>query len=152
MGAAILLQSLTVESRFCAVVAEAPYSTLREIAYDRPVAALWSGHMAGALCAASDSGAFADLRAPAVRRGPGSSVARRAVAGARTPVLLIFGSHDSNTPPRHARSIYQANPARVTLWEIPNAGHTGAWERPKEFERARARLVSVGLLPMKNTT
>ena len=35
MGAAILLQSLDVESRFCAVVAEAPYATLREIAYDR---------------------------------------------------------------------------------------------------------------------
>src|SRR5882724_11957334 len=35
MGAAILLQSLSVESHFCAVVAESPYASFREIAMDR---------------------------------------------------------------------------------------------------------------------
>ena len=35
MGAAQLLQSLTVESRFCALAAESSFSTFREIAYDR---------------------------------------------------------------------------------------------------------------------
>ena len=35
MGAAQLLQSLEVEKRFCAVVAESSFSTFREIAYDR---------------------------------------------------------------------------------------------------------------------
>src|SRR5207253_5787015 len=35
MGAAILLQALSVESRFCAVVVEAPYASFREIALDR---------------------------------------------------------------------------------------------------------------------
>jgi uncharacterized protein len=35
MGAAGLLQSLQSESRFCAVAAESPFSTFREIAYDR---------------------------------------------------------------------------------------------------------------------
>jgi predicted alpha/beta-fold hydrolase len=35
MGAGILLQSLSQERRFCAVVAESPYQNFREIAYDR---------------------------------------------------------------------------------------------------------------------
>src|ERR1700730_3985269 len=35
MGAAGLLQSLHSESRFCAVAAESPFSSFREIAYDR---------------------------------------------------------------------------------------------------------------------
>jgi pimeloyl-ACP methyl ester carboxylesterase len=35
MGAAELLQSLSVEPHFCAVVAESSFSSFREIAYDR---------------------------------------------------------------------------------------------------------------------
>ena len=35
MGAAQLLQSLQTESHFCAVAAESPFSSFREIAYDR---------------------------------------------------------------------------------------------------------------------
>src|SRR5260370_100979 len=35
MGAAELLQSLTVEPHFCAVAAESSFSSFREIAYDR---------------------------------------------------------------------------------------------------------------------
>jgi pimeloyl-ACP methyl ester carboxylesterase len=60
----------------------------------------------------------------------------QAVAHSHTPVLLIFGSQDDNTPARHAWSIHASNPAAITLWEIPAAGHTGAWgSRPQEFER-----------------
>jgi len=136
MGAAILLQSLTVESRFCAVVAEAPYATLREIAYDRLSQrygkSTWPGRYA--LRPILELSFIYERLRYGVDLGQVSP--ERAVARARTPVLLIFGSHDDNTPPRHARRIQEANPARVTLWEIPNAGHTGAWgSRPKEFER-----------------
>ncbi len=35
MGAAILLQALPTEPRFCAAVAESPFSSFREVAYDR---------------------------------------------------------------------------------------------------------------------
>jgi uncharacterized protein len=35
MGAALLLGSLSSETGFCAVAAESPFSTLREVAYDR---------------------------------------------------------------------------------------------------------------------
>jgi pimeloyl-ACP methyl ester carboxylesterase len=136
MGGAILLQALTVESRFCAVVAEAPYATLREIAYDRLSQrygkSTWPGRYVlrpilelALIYQRIRYGVDLDQVSP-----------EKAVAGSRTPVLLIFGSEDENTPVRHARRIYQANPSQVTLWEIPNAGHTGAWgSRPKEFER-----------------
>ncbi len=136
MGAAILLQSLTVESRFCAVVAEAPYATLREIAYDRLSQryghSTWPGRYA--LRPILELSFIYERLRYGVDLGQVSP--ERAVGRARTPVLLIFGAHDDNTPPRHARRIHEANPDRVTLWEIPNAGHTGAWgSQPKEFER-----------------
>src|SRR4051812_31299095 len=35
MGAALVLDSLTVEDRFCAIVAESPFSTFRSVAYER---------------------------------------------------------------------------------------------------------------------
>src|SRR5258708_25905611 len=35
MGAAQLLQSLPTETRFCAVVAESPFASFREVAYAR---------------------------------------------------------------------------------------------------------------------
>jgi uncharacterized protein len=136
MGGAILLQALTVESRFCAVVAEAPYATLREIAYDRLSQrygkSTWPGRYVlrpilelALIYERIRYGVDLDQVSP-----------QKAVAGSHTPVLLIFGSQDDNTPGRHARSIYQANQSQVTLWEIPDAGHTGAWgSHPKEFER-----------------
>jgi pimeloyl-ACP methyl ester carboxylesterase len=66
----------------------------------------------------------------------GSVSPEQAVAHSRTRVLLITGTRDNNTPARHARRIFEQNPAAVTLWEVPGAGHTGAWgSRPKEFER-----------------
>jgi pimeloyl-ACP methyl ester carboxylesterase len=136
MGGAILLQALAIESRFCAVVAEAPYATLREIAYDRLSQrygkSTWPGrYVLRPILELS-------LIYERIRYGVdlGRVSPEKAVAASQTPVLLIFGSQDDNTPVRHARSIHQANPSKVTLWEIPGAGHTGAWgSRPKEFER-----------------
>ena len=118
------------------MIAEAPYATLREIAYDRLSQrygkSTWPGRYLlrpilelSLIYERLRYGVDLDQVSP-----------QKAVAGSRTPVLLIFGSKDYNTPVRHAWSIHQANPATVTLWEIPNAGHTGAWgSRPKEFEQ-----------------
>jgi len=35
MGAALLLQTLAKEPRFCAVITESPFTTFREVAYAR---------------------------------------------------------------------------------------------------------------------
>ncbi len=136
MGAAILLQSLTHEQRFCAVVAESPYQSFREIAYDRAgqftrtnaFIARWLGGPsieAGVLYGRIRHGVDLSAVSPA-----------SAVTATRVPVLLIHGSKDVNTPPRHSVAIKARNPNQVSLWIVPGAVHTGASSAaPEEFWR-----------------
>jgi dipeptidyl aminopeptidase/acylaminoacyl peptidase len=138
MGAAILLQSLVAEPRFCAVVAESPFSNFRRAAYDRPARflgghGLWVGRTL--LRPVFEVGfEYARLRygLPLADASPVEAVAR-----SRTPVLLIHGLADLNMRPYHSRRISDARPDHhaIELWEVPGAGHCGAWSTvPKEFE------------------
>ena len=126
MGAAILLQSLKEEWRFCAVVAESSYRNFREIAYDRAGqftrSNTWIARTLGR--ASIEAGVlYARLRYDVnlSQVSPES-----AVASTRVPVLLIHGSNDVNTPPRHSVAIKARNPNGVSLWIVPGAVHTGA--------------------------
>ena len=58
------------------------------------------------------------------------------VRSATTPILLIHGTADINTPAQHSRILAQANPAHVQLWLVPGAHHgeTGAAD-PQEYQR-----------------
>ena len=57
-----------------------------------------------------------------------------------TPVLLIHGLDDQNTPPLHSRIIASRNRPNVDLWLVRGAGHTGAFQAaPAEF---RYRVLS----------
>jgi fermentation-respiration switch protein FrsA (DUF1100 family) len=57
-----------------------------------------------------------------------------AVAGAKTPILLIHGKADSNIPVRHSERVAARNPA-IVLWEVPNADHCGAISKaPRDLE------------------
>ncbi|MGH9657823.1 MAG: alpha/beta hydrolase [Bryobacteraceae bacterium] len=135
MGGAILLQALPVEPRLAAVVVEAPFATLREIAYDRISSRFGSRPWPGrTFLRPILETAFLYSRlvysVPLDRVSP-----EDAVAASLAPVLLINGSQDPNTPIRHARRIASRRPG-VTVWEIDGAGHTGAWAAaPAEFER-----------------
>ena len=136
MGAAILLQSLKAESHFCAVIAESPFATFREIAYVRVGRFLRVGPWLGRVV----------LR-PAVelaflygksRYGVDLTHAspERAVENVRIPILLIHGLDDHNIPPIHSREIQAHNPSDITLWEVPRAQHCGAIAvAPEEFGR-----------------
>lgn len=135
MGAAELLESLTVESGFCAVVAESPFATFREAAYDRLGQQFSTGTWLGrsllrpALFAATE---YARLRYGIdFRRADPAG----AVAATHVPVLLIQGLADTNLPPRHSEMIKTSNPA-VVLWEPAKAGHCGASSaEPEGYER-----------------
>jgi uncharacterized protein len=135
MGAAILLQTLAVEPHFCAVVAESPFASFREAAYDRLGQAFHTGPWLGrtVLFPAVVAGfVYADFRygVEFERASP-----EDAVASTRVPVLLIHGLADVNLPPRHSERIKAGNPA-VVLWEPVNAGHCGAaGAEPEEYER-----------------
>jgi pimeloyl-ACP methyl ester carboxylesterase len=136
MGAAELLQSLQMETRFCAVIAESAFSTFREVAYDRVGQPFHLGPWLGRT-----------LLRPLIEVGFIYSRARygidlqqasplTAVRETTVPVLLIHGLEDHNIPARHSEIIQDSNPNDVALWEVPGAAHTGAHKAyPQEFEQ-----------------
>lgn len=136
MGAGILLQALGKQSRFCAVAAESPFSTFREAAYDRLGQRFGRGPWLGrTLLRPVIESAFLYAR---VRYGVNLNMASAATAVARTsvPILLIHGTGDRNIPLAHSKRIQRRGAGRVVLWEVPGAGHAGAFARaPGEFER-----------------
>jgi len=135
MGAAQLLQSLESRSRFCAVVAESPFSNFREIAYDRMGQPFHLGPWVGrTILRPLVEVAF--LRARWKYKLDMRQVSPEyAVAQSHVPVLLIHGQIDSNIPVRHSRRIHDLNPETV-LWEVPGADHCGAIAVARqEFEK-----------------
>ncbi len=121
MGASVLLQALAVEPRFRAVVAECPFATFEEIAYDR----MWQA-----------TGAPRVLFWPVVTTGFGyariwhgfnlyRASPLEAVRATSVPVLLIHGDQDRNIEIRHSRMLHAANPKATRIWEVPGAGHVG---------------------------
>jgi uncharacterized protein len=60
---------------------------------------------------------------------------KAALARSKTPVLLIHGLNDTQTPPEHSRILEASNRRMATLWLVPGAGHTGAFgAEPGEFQ------------------
>jgi pimeloyl-ACP methyl ester carboxylesterase len=135
MGAAELLQSLSVEPRFCAVAAESSFSTFREIAYDRMGQPFHLGPWFGRTIFRPVV-EFAFLYARWKYGLDMQQVSPEdSVAATRVPVFLIHGQIDSNIPLRHSRRIQVRNPNAV-LWEVPNANHCGAISTaPQEFNQ-----------------
>lgn len=132
LGAAILLESLRVEPRFRAVVAECPFATFEEVAFDRlsqychfPHFVLWPLVHGGQLYARERYGV--DLR----QASPAG-----VVACTRIPILLIHGDRDTNIPPRHSQELHALNPETTVLWQVPGATHVAAVvTAPDEYTR-----------------
>ena len=148
MGAAQLLQSLDAGAHFCAVVAESPFASFREIAYDRMGQPFHLGPWVGrTLLRPLVEVAFLRARwkygLNMEQISPEESVAR-----ANIPVLLIHGVVDSNIPVRHSRLIFinvHSRDAKTQLWEVPGADHCGAFSAaPLEFQRRVLRWFGVG--------
>ena len=126
MGAALVLEGLNAEDRFCAVVAESPFSSFRAVAYER--AALyarvppWVGRSLLRLPVQAGI-TYARLR---YHLDFDSDNPADAVGHSSTPVLLIHGSDDTNILPHHSELIAAEYPAHVTLWQVAGAAHCGA--------------------------
>lgn len=134
-GAALLLQSLAVENRFCAVAAESPFSTAREMSFERVSGPLhlqsWFGRTLGRPAIWS-AVIYAHLRYGLDLLQPSPL---EAVKSSKVPVLLIHGEADRSIAPRHSQLIANAAPDHVELWLVPHAGHTMAWAAAhREFE------------------
>jgi pimeloyl-ACP methyl ester carboxylesterase len=139
MGAALLLQSLRSETRFCAVAAESSFASFREIGYDRIGQFFHTGPWLGRT-ALRPILEFAFVYA---RWRYGLNLEQispeKAVATTSVPVFLIHGQSDSNIPVRHSRLIAASN-LNVPLWEVPGADHCGAvGANPDEFNEKLIR-------------
>lgn len=135
MGAAILLQSLKEESRFCAVVAESSFASFRQIAYVRVGQVAGAGPWLGKI-ALRPAVELAFLYGR-ITRGVSLTDAspEDAVVGGRVPILLIHGLSDNNIPFHQSEWIHSHNPADIALWEVPGAGHCGAvGAAPQQFD------------------
>ena len=126
MGAAILLQSVEKENRFCAVIAESSFASFRQIAYVRVGQFFHAGPWLGRIVLRpAVEAAFLYGR---MTRGINLADAspERSVIGSLVPILLIHGLADDNIPFQQSERIRSHDPVDIVLWEVPLAGHCGA--------------------------
>lgn len=134
MGAGLALQSAAVDPRIEAVVAEAPFASLREASYD--YAGLQRYPLLGMTLLAP--GAWTMLYHGELTAGfPAGEVSpEKAVAAAPFPVLLICDAEDTVLPCRHTKRIYAAARGPKQMWVVARAFHTaGLGYEPAEFRR-----------------
>jgi len=135
LGGAVLIESLPVEPRFSAIVADSSFSSFERIARDRVAQMLPLPLGIGRLLAVPPIWAgflYARLRYGLDFRAASPEAA---LAGSTTPVLLIHGLGDRLTPPEHSEILAARNRRWTELWLVPGAGHTGAFAAaPLEFE------------------
>ena len=134
MGAALLLQSLAHESRFCAVVVESAFSRFDEVAPERAARytrmPFWFGRTVErpiiAVAMAYTRWKYGlDFR----QANPADAVAHTTV-----PVLLITGSRDLDILPHHSEALARADD-NAQLWIVEGAAHGGASSaNPQLFE------------------
>ena len=119
MGAGIVLQSLPVIPRFCAVVAESSYSSFRDVGIWRMQGLFGNVPFFPALLVGSAFG-YARLRfgVDLDQVSP-----ERAIAETRTPVLLIHGTDDVNIPIEQSRKLLRTHRPDVEFWEVPGGTH-----------------------------
>ncbi len=138
MGAALVLESLSSEPRFCAVVADSGFSTFRSVAYDREGYFIGAGRFGLERLFGRTIGLLpveVGLRYAKWRYGVDLFRANPvdALRNSSVPVLLIHGDADINILPDQSRVLARANP-KAQFWLVPGAAHCGAaGKAPQEF-------------------
>jgi alpha-beta hydrolase superfamily lysophospholipase len=141
MGAAIALQSAAVEPSIQAVIAEDPFSDLREVSYD--YAGLHFSPFLGETLFRPASIFALNGMARAGGFPPDEVSPEKAVAARAFSVLLICGTRDKVIPCRHARKIYEAARGPKELWIVQGAGHAAALGyAPEEYENRIVRFLT----------
>ena len=124
LGAAVAIQSAVDNPRVSAVVAAETFSDLRTIATERAPFFFTRGTIARAFEVAERQGRFdVDAVSPVV-----------AAARIDVPVLVIHGDADRETPPDHARRVFEALHGPKRLIMVPGAQHNGSL-RPEIWDQ-----------------
>jgi alpha-beta hydrolase superfamily lysophospholipase len=136
MGAAIALQATEVTPGLCAVAVESPFSTFREIAYDRMAQhtpfGTWFWRSAGRPVI-EIALAYARLRYDVDLTGANPE---DAMEHSRVPALLIAGTADRNIPMRHSAELIRTSGSHAQMWVVNGADHGGAASAAHdEFQR-----------------
>jgi hypothetical protein len=132
MGAAILLQSLTVEPRIRAVAVEGAYTTFRRVAYDRMER--WFDMPRSVAGLVAEPTLFYIRLRHGVDLGAANPI--DILPNISTPILNIHGTGDRNVAPENSAELYRARPEGSEIWKPEGAGHTrAATLYPEEFER-----------------
>jgi fermentation-respiration switch protein FrsA (DUF1100 family) len=143
MGAAHVLLAEAGAPTFCAIVTDAAFATFFDAGLDRVArylglgeAGRWVGRPAAWLGLAYVRLQYGvDL----LDADPAAAIGR-----IRTPILLIHGTADLNTPSYHAAALARAQPA-ATLWLVRGAGHTASWRaEPEQFPRRIVAFFAAG--------
>jgi pimeloyl-ACP methyl ester carboxylesterase len=149
LGGAVLIESLAVEPRFSAIVADSAFSSFERIARDRVAERLPFPPAVGRMLAMPPIWAgflYARLRYGLDFRAASPAAA---LAQSTTPVLLIHGLNDRLTPPEHSKILAASNRRWAELWLVPGAGHVNAFgAAPLEFvDRVISFLAAYQNLP-----
>jgi fermentation-respiration switch protein FrsA (DUF1100 family) len=134
LGAAQVLMAEASRPAFCAIVSDSSFATFLDAGLDRVARPLGMGDAGRWL---GRPAAYAGLGYVRLRYGVNLLDANpeAALQRIRTPVLLIHGEADRNTPVYHARALAAAQPA-ASLWIVPGAAHTASWRaEPEAFSR-----------------
>lgn len=145
MGAAIALQSAAVEPRIEAVIAEDPFSDLREVSYDYAGLDIspWLGKT---LFRPATWTAMYEM-AKTAGFSPDDVSPEKAVSARVFSVLLICGTDDHRIPCRHAERIYRNARGEKELWIVNGAGHASALgHAPLEYEDHVIRFLNHSIL------
>jgi alpha-beta hydrolase superfamily lysophospholipase len=126
MGAAIALQATASDPNLCAVVVESPYSTFREVGFDRFAQhsrlPLW---LVRPFAEAPLDSALIYTR---IRYGVDlrQSSPEYCVTSNSVPLLLIAGTADRNIQERHSKELMRIAGSHAEFWEVAGADHGGA--------------------------
>ena len=113
LGAAIALQEAADDMRVTTVIAAETFSDLRTVATERAPFFFTRGVIDRAFLIAEQQGHFSiDAVSPVV-----------AATKISSPVLLIHGADDTDTPPEHSRRIFAALAGPKRLIIVPGAHH-----------------------------
>jgi dipeptidyl aminopeptidase/acylaminoacyl peptidase len=130
LGGSVLLQAAAVRPEWTAIVAESAYADLQDAAEQRMYLMT---HLHPAAWLAVTNGRLYARLLHGMDLADASPI--RTFASVKTPVLLIHGLDDEQTPPEHSRRLAAVNP-RAELWLVPGVRHESAYNRdPMEFRR-----------------
>jgi pimeloyl-ACP methyl ester carboxylesterase len=119
-GASVALELAARDARLKAVVAVAPFASLREVVLDYrerylpfPLRLLPDAWFEQAVKQASELGSF----------DPDANAPVQLVSQSRAQQLLIHGTSDTQVPPRHSRELARAAGSRATVLPVDGASH-----------------------------